>query len=138
MKNKQIIDKYTEPIFSSGTIYVIKNADIDYLAKRFYYDGGKPNELKESLEDVIKHYEGATYFSVLEKKTEKYAILIILNPGDKYKPSIVNTMAHESLHAAFRMMDHNALELDKSTNELFANLVGWITECCYKTYFNIK
>lgn len=29
-------------------------------------------------------------------------------------------MAHESLHAAFRMLDINSISLDYSTNELFA------------------
>ena len=138
MKNKQIINKYVEPIFSSNTIYIIKNANIDSLVKLFDYKDAKPNEFKNNLEEYIDQYEGITYYGVIEKKTGKYVILIILNPGDKYKPSIINTIAHESLHAAFRMMEYNAIDLDKSTNELFANLVGWITECCYKTYFNVK
>lgn len=135
MKKKQVIDKYIEPIFSSGTIYVIKNADIDYLAKRFNYEDGKPNEFKDSLEDAVTNYEGSTYYRVIEKSTNHYVILILLNPGDKYKPAVLNTMAHESLHAAFRILEINSIKLDSSTNELFANLVGWITECCYKTYY---
>ncbi len=135
MKKKQVIDKYIEPIFSSGTIYVIKNADIDYLTKRFDYEDGNPNEFKDSLKDFIEHCEGFTYYGVIEKSTNHYVILILLNPSNKDKSRIINTMAHESLHAAFRMLEYNILSLDSSTNELFANLVGWITECCYKTYY---
>lgn len=135
MKKKQVIDKYIEPIFSSGTIYVIKNADIDYLTKRFDYDCSKPNEFKDSLEDSVTNYKGSTYYGIIEKSTNRCVILILLNPDDKYKSAIMNTIAHESLHAAFRMLDINSISLDSSTNELFANLVGWITECCYKTYY---
>ena len=135
MKNKQIINKYEEPIFSSSTIYIVKNANISSLTKLFDYKNAKPGEFKSNLEENISQYTGLTYYGVIEKKTGRYVILIILTDWDKYKPAIINTLAHESLHAAFRMMQYNEIDLDKSTNELFANLVGWITECCYKTYY---
>lgn len=138
MKNKQIINKYIEPIFSSGTIYVVKNPDIKLLSNRFKYKSSNPNEFKDNLTKYLKDYYGITYYGVIEKKTKKYVILIILNLEHTTKQLSINAMAHESLHAAFRMMEYNDLTLNSGTNELFANLVGWITECCYKTYFNIK
>ena len=136
MKKKQVIDKYIEPIFSSGTIYIIKNMDVDYLAKRFNYKCATNDEFKQDLIESKDPSEGTTCYYVVENSTGLYVILILLNPKFLYKkPEIINLMAHESLHAAFRMLDLNSISLDSSTNELFANLVGWITECCYKTYY---
>lgn len=136
MKKKQVIDKYIEPIFSSGTIYIIKNMDVDYLAKRFNYKCVNNDEFKQDLIESKDSSEGTTCYYVVENSTGLYVILILLNPKFLYKkPEIINLMAHESLHAAFRMLDLNSISLDSSTNELFANLVGWITECCYKTYY---
>ena len=139
MKKKQVIDKYTEPIFSSGTIYIIKNMNVDLIAKRFNYKCTTSDEFKQDLIEVQNTCEGTTCYHVVENSTGKYVILIILDPKFlKTKPGIINLIAHESLHAAYRMLDLNSITLDSSTNELFANLVGWITECCYKTYFNVK
>lgn len=136
MKKKQVIDKYIEPIFSSGTIYIIKNMDVDYLAKRFNYKCATNDDFKQDLIESRDSSEGTTCYYVVENSTGLYVILILLNPKFLYKkPEIINLMAHESLHAAFRMLDLNSISLDSSTNELFANLVGWLTECCYKTYY---
>ena len=137
MKKKQVIDKYIEPIFSSGTIYIIKNMGVNNIAKRFNYKcPTTDDEFKQDLINSQDSSEGSTYYHVIENSTGLYVILIVLNPKFLYKkPEIINLMAHESLHAAFRMLDINSISLDYSTNELFANLVGWLTECCYKTYY---
>ena len=139
MKKEQVIDKYIEPIFSSGTIYVIKNMNVDSIASRFNYKCVTDDEFKQDLIKVQDTCEGTTCYHVIEKSTGEYVILIVLNPKFlKTKLEIINLIAHESLHAAYRILDLNSITLDSSTNELFANLVGWITECCYKTYFNVK
>ena len=60
MKKKQVIDKYIEPIFSSGTIYIIKNMDVNNIAKRFNYKC--PTTDDEFKQDLINSQDSSGYY----------------------------------------------------------------------------
>lgn len=45
----------------------------------------------------------------------------------------INTFAHESFHAAVDMLEACHIKLSDDTNEVFAYLIGYFTECVNKT-----
>lgn len=132
MKKKSIIDEYIDPIFKPSKLVVAKHTTIEQLNKLYsYYNGDKI----ESFDG----YDGVTYYGCIDKKEKVGTIIVILDDclfdrAQYTDAEAVNVLAHEALHVAFRTADHNGFTLNESTNEVFANLVGWATECIYKTY----
>lgn len=45
----------------------------------------------------------------------------------------INTFAHESFHAAVDILEACHIKLSDDTNEVFAYLIGYFTECVNKT-----
>lgn len=46
---------------------------------------------------------------------------------------LVNTCAHEALHAAQDILSDKGMRLCNDTHEPYAYMVGWIAMCIYKT-----
>ena len=70
----------------------------------------------------------------------KYTHLIHNDDGEvivinKIKESSddINTFAHESFHAAVDILEACHIKLSDDTNEVFAYLIGYFTECVNKT-----
>lgn len=132
MKNKKVIDEYINPIFRPAKLVVCKHVTEKDLNKKYCWSDGT------ELED-LGEYDASTLYGVKTKDGKYGVIIIYLNDvlfDKKNYPmdEVINTLAHEALHYAYRLGDHNSFYLDNSTNEVFANLVGYAAQCAYKTY----
>lgn len=74
------------------------------------------------------------------KKTNRPIILVRhvrdsnVTTADK-KVDLINTCAHEALHVCMEIYTKIGEKVFvQDSNELFAYLIGWVTECIYKTW----
>lgn len=131
-KSSMIIDCYTQPIFPTHNLYVVRNSNKEEIDKLFEYVDEKPIEIN------TEEYTGATYYGVIEKSTGAYCILVILAEDivKECQEDIVeasNLCSHEALHAVFRILSQCDMSLDESTNELYAYFIGWVTKSIMTT-----
>ena len=132
MKNKKklIIDKYTQPIFYPTDLYVVKNFTIEDITSRFVWSDGV--EITE--EDLGIHKAQAVALCPLYLKDDKSRTLcsVILVNGIQ-SGSTINVVSHESMHIAQDILEHSGIGLTRDTSEVYAYMVGWISDCFYKT-----
>jgi hypothetical protein len=67
-----------------------------------------------------------------DKSTNKDCEIIVINKLYNTTDDI-NTFAHEAFHAAADILDSCHIKLSDDTNEVFAYLIGYFTECVNKT-----
>lgn len=131
-KSNMIIDCYTQPIFPTHNLYVVRNSNKEEIDKLFEYADEKPIEIN------TEEFTGATYYGVIEKSTGAYCILVILAEDivKECQEDIVeasNLCSHEALHAAYRVLSRCDMTLDDSTNEVYAYFIGWVTKSIMTT-----
>lgn len=131
-KSNMIIDCYTQPIFPAHNLYVIRNPNKEEIDKLFESSDGTPLNLD------VAEYSGATYSGVVEKATNEYCIIVILEADtveecQKDLAQAVTICGHEALHAAHRVLSHADIPLDDSTGEVYAYFTGWATKCIMTT-----
>lgn len=127
--NKSIIDVY-ETIYNVDLVVANKYTTIKQLNK-VYSDLNK-EDLTDG--DCVAYTEKG-----YNRKTNKPVIIVRYIhdcswAADK-KVDLINTAAHEALHVC--MYIYSKIEEDvykNDSNELFAYLIGWVTECIYKTW----
>lgn len=132
MKNKKVIDKYSQPIYVPQNLYICKNytkADIDKL---FYIED------HQSVLDAVNmdDYDALTIRGVYEVATSNICTIILINTEGTDSMSteqVVNLCAHEAFHVAHRMLDLCGLTLSDDSCESFAFVTGWAAECMFKT-----
>lgn len=125
-KKKFIIDKYNTVY--SFDIYVVGNPNKESLDKLFEWAVDHT-----SIYDVkYNDYSAYTSSGVLDKQTKKECIIITLN-GLKDEYDNINTYAHEAFHAAMDILEACRVPYCDESAEAYAYLVGYITECVYKT-----
>ena len=148
-KVKPIIDEYIQPIYPPYRLYVCINCSKEDLDSKFefedgssiYYSPSEYNTTEDVLSKVYKIKSNAivdayTNYGVRLKGTEdEWAIVIVIN---NIEAGINNTIAHESFHAAHRILDHCGVTLGEDSTECFAYMVGYIAECCHKTVDKAK
>lgn len=132
-KHKGIIDKYEQPIYIPNNLYVCRNVDTKTLGKYFKFQDG--NTIQPS---DLEGYDGITFYSMFENKTNKACIVIYLCKDSEFKglknlPEVADTYAHEAFHAAHRILDYCGVTLDNGSCEAYAYMVGWITKCIFTT-----
>lgn len=127
--NKAIIDVY-ETIYNVDIVVANRYTTIEQLNKTY------SNINNEDLTDSSAiAYTEAGY----NRKTNKPVIIVRYVkecrwPVDK-KLDLVNTAAHEALHVCMDIYSKIGEDVYKNdSNELFAYLIGWITECIYNTW----
>lgn len=125
-KKKCIIDKY-------GTVYgfnlfVILNPDKSVIDKRFEFREDKTSIIDDEWAD----YTAYTVRGAYDKITDEDCEIIVINKIKNFDDAI-NTFAHESFHAAVDILEACHIKLSDDTNEVFAYLVGYLTECVNKT-----
>ena len=125
-KYKQTVDYYDLPLYHSR-IAVVNNPDPQKISKQFGI----------SKEQIEKDWEGCgtyglSYGGGKDKKTGDYLQLILIFPHPD-NLMLVNTCAHEALHAAQDILCDRGIKLCDDTHEAYAYLVGWIAMCIYKT-----
>lgn len=117
-------------------LWVATEKDMNSIKKLFYayktiHDLN--NDTDGEVIEISRPFGGVTY-AVRHRKKNIVGILIILNSAylDKDRYSyLVNTISHESVHAAdmvFQYIGQFTEDFD-SRNEPYAYLVGWIAGC---------
>jgi len=125
-KKKCIIDKYNTVYCFD--LYVILNPDKTVVDKRFSFREDDTSILDDEWSDFTAYTVRGAY----DKENNKDCEVIVIN---KLEDDIenANTFAHESFHAAVDILDACHIKLTDDTNEVFAYLVGYFTQCVQKT-----
>ena len=126
---KSILKKYYCDIYDVDIIIANKYVTAEQIKKSYtYYDGViiKDNTLIDNPAVVCK---------VRNIKTGRYCILIKFNRDsrDETKEYLINTISHEALHVALDIYELIQQEVYFSSPEPLCYLVGWVSECIYKT-----
>jgi len=128
MKNKKsIIDKYYNDVYNITLVVANKYITLEQLKKKYtYYDGVVLDE------DIIKF--SACTAKCKDIKTGRYCIIVKFNETVKdAKLWFTNTTAHEATHVALDIYELIQQQVCFCSSEPFCYLVGWATECIYKT-----
>ena len=125
-KKKCIIDKYNTVY--SFDLFVIVNPDKSVIDKRFSFR----DDDTSIIDDEWDRYTAYTVRGAYDKETNKDCEIIVINQL-KESDYDINTFAHESFHAAFDVLSTCNIKLTEDTNEVFAYLIGYFTECVNKT-----
>lgn len=125
-KKKCIIDEY-KTVYGFS-LFVILNPDKSIIDKRFGFREDESSIIDDEWSDYIAYTTRGAY----DKLTNEDCEIIVIN---KIKESSddINTFAHESFHAAVDILEACHIKLSDDTNEVFAYLIGYFTECVNKT-----
>lgn len=127
-------DKYTINVYGTELHVLINYTDADIKAEYIQYS---KEEITEDLTDVLDGK--GMQWGMLRDKSSKARVTII-NINTSYIetiPDLVNTMAHEAYHAAMCITRFADIEYSSEGEEAYAYLIGYITECVYKTVFKV-
>lgn len=131
MTKKKHIDTYSS-IYPVDLVVANETVTLKDLQKQYSYD----NE-EELTEDIIDGL--ASTSRCRDKNTGKYVILVKYNhnttvKGDDKRLCFINTISHEAVHVAMDIYSFVGEKVyPNDENELLAYLIGWITQCIYKT-----
>ena len=125
-KKKCIIDKYNTVY--GFNLFVILNPDKSVIDKRFSFRCDDTSIIDDEWAD----YTAYTVRGAYDKETEEDCEIIVINKL-KNTSDDINTFAHESFHAAVDVLEACHIKLSDDTNEVFAYLIGYFTECVNKT-----
>ena len=125
-KKKCIIDKYNTVY--GFNLFVILNPDKSVVDKRFSFR----NDESSIIDDEWADYTAYTVIGAYDKSNYEDCEIIVINKLNNTGED-VNTFAHESFHAAVDILEACHIKLTDDTNEVFAYLIGYFTECVNKT-----
>lgn len=125
-KKKCIIDEY-KTVYGFG-LFVIINPDKSVMDKRFAFRQDESSIYDGEWAD----YTAYTVRGAYDKSTDEDCEIIVVNKIWN-SDNDVNTFAHESFHAAVDILEACHIKLSDDTNEVFAYLIGYFTECVNKT-----
>ena len=132
MTKKKYIDIYPT-IYRVDLVVANEAVTLKDLQKKYTYVDG--TELDENITaDCI-----ASTSTCRDKETGKYIILVKYVADTKVKGidkklDLLDTAAHEATHVCMRIYSKIGEDVYKDdSNELLAYLLGWATECIYKT-----
>jgi len=128
-KKKSIIDVYPT-VYNVDLVVANKHTTIEQINKRYKTIDDKDFEDDDCICFTQPGYDRKTNRAIiLVKYNHEYDIV-----GIDKKLDLVNTCAHEGLHVCMRIYSKIGEEVFKDdSNELLAYLLGWVTECIYKT-----
>lgn len=125
-KKKCIIDEY-KTVYGFS-LFVILNPDKSVIDKRFAFR----QDESSICDDEWADYTAYTVRGAYDKLTNEECEIIVINKT-KESDDDINTFAHESFHAAVDILEACHIKLSDDTNEVFAYLIGYFTECVNKT-----
>ena len=125
-KKKCIIDEY-KTVYGFS-LFVIINPDKSVIDKRFSFR----DDDTSIIDDEWSGYTAYTVRGAYDKLTNEDCEIIVINKLKESNDDI-NTFAHESFHAAVDILEACHIKLSDDTNEVFAYLIGYFTECVNKT-----
>ena len=132
MKNKKVIDKYTQPLYIPNNLYICKNYTQKDLDKLFYVGDNKSITTVADMDD----YQALTISGAYEVDTKNACIVILINTeatNEDNEYDIINLCSHEAFHVAHRILDLCGVTLSDDSCESFAFITGWAASCMYKT-----
>ena len=129
-KKKSRIDTY-ETIYYVDLVVANQYTTLEELKKLYIYSDGV--ELDEQIMDTT-----ASTSTIRRKSDGKDCILVKFNgyAGIKCidkKTELHNTIAHEAGHVCIDIYDHMRQNICPCSQEPFCYLLGWVTQCIYKT-----
>ena len=128
-KKKSIIDVYPT-IYMVDIVVANKYATIEQINKRYKTLDDKEFEDSNSICFTQPGYDRKTNQAVVIVKYCNDNDIV----GVDKKLDLINTCGHEALHVCMNIYSKIGEDVYKNdSNELFAYLVGWVTECIYKT-----
>jgi hypothetical protein len=129
-KKKSRIDTY-ETIYYVDLVVANQYTTLEELKKLYIYSDGV--ELDEQIMDTT-----ASTSTIRRKSDGKDCILVKYNgyEGIKWidkKTDLLSTITHEAGHVCINIYDHMIQNSCPCSQEPFCYLLGWVTECIYKT-----
>lgn len=125
-KKKCIIDKYNTVY--GFNLFIILNPDKSVVDKRFSFRADSSSIIDDEWADYTAYTVRGAYDLSNNEDCEIIVINKLNNTGED-----INTFAHESFHAAVDILEACHIKLTDDTNEVFAYLIGYFTECVNKT-----
>lgn len=126
-KKNKVVDVYIQPIFSIHQVVVIISNNVKDIPKIITAADGSTIDTSD-----CEDYDGLTYSQGYRYK-DKLCACIYIHPSI-IEDSVENVAAHEALHAASGILDYSGVSLTRDTEEAYAYMIGWITECIMKSY----
>ena len=131
-KNKSRIDVYNSNIYIPLLVVANKYATVEEINKILMFSNEDPID-----DDILGGY--ATTSTVVFRKDKRPAILVKQNTyiqyaGKNKKLDEINTISHEATHVAADMYCYMGEKDTVTIQEPYAYLVGWASECIYKTF----
>lgn len=125
-KKNCIIDEYNTVYGFS--LFVIVNPDKSIIDKRFAFRQDESSICDGEYSKYTAYTVNGAYDKISGEDCEIIVINKLKNTSDD-----INTFAHESFHAAVDVLESCNINLSEDTNEVFAYLIGYFTECVNKT-----
>ena len=125
-KKNCIIDEYNTVYGFS--LFVIVNPDKSVIDKRFAFRQDESSICDGEYSKYTAYTVNGAYDKISGEDCEIIVINKLKNTSDD-----INTFAHESFHAAVDVLESCNINLSEDTNEVFAYLIGYFTECVNKT-----
>lgn len=126
-KKKSRIEKYYNDVYEVYLVVANKYATLEQLKKNYSYADGV-----ELDEEITK--DSACTARCKDIKTGRPVIIVKFNETVKdAKLWFTNTTAHEATHVALDIYEMIQQNVCFCSPEPFCYLVGWATECIYKT-----
>lgn len=129
-----IIDTYTNDIYELDLVVANKDVTLEELQELFVRTDN--SELTDSITS-----NGATAMTVKRKKDGSYCELVKFNTyGVLCKTAkdrlewLINTVGHEAGHYCLDLYYGIESNVCTTCQEPFCYLLGWATECIYKTW----
>lgn len=131
--SKAIIDTY-ETIYYVDLVVANKYTTLEELQNLYVYSD------KQELDECIIHGD-CTTSTVIRKSDNKDCVLVKYNHRTKFKgisdkEDLINTVAHEAGHVVLDIYEHINQNVCNCSPEPFCYLLGWATQCIYKTLTN--
>jgi hypothetical protein len=128
---KKHIDTYSTNIYPIDIVVANEPVQLKDLQKLYTYSDN--DELNGSIINGL-----ASCSACIRRLDNTYVILIKFNKvyptNDRTKAeNLIDTIAHESLHAALDMFDYVDATVDTKNQEPLAYLIGFIASCVYRT-----
>lgn len=125
-KKSIIIDKYSTVY--SWNIYVIANPNKVEIDKHFEWKVDHSTIYDETVQKLT----AVACAWVWDKDNNTQCMVVILNSlkDEEYN---INTFSHEAFHVTMDILDSCNIKYSEDSNEAYAYMVGYVTECIYKT-----
>lgn len=129
-KKKSRIDTY-ETIYYVDLVVANEYTTLEELKKLYIYSDGV--ELDGQIMENV-----ACTATIIRKSDSKDCVLVKFNGYKGVKcvnknTDIHNTIAHEAGHVCMDIYDHMHQSICPCSQEPFCYLLGWVTQCIYKT-----